>query len=219
MFLLFAFFLTNSCQKEEIGGCTWPDDPNYNADATFNDGSCAGDTIPYVPYTSPPDNFFGSMMTSYSENWDDWDFNFNGLSGYVTTSYAENWDDWDFSIGGVTGSLTTSYAENWDDWDLTTSGFSISMKTSYADNWDDWDVDGNSSSWHVDVATSYAENWDDWDAFGDSCDLDLYTSYSENWDDWDVSGFFGSTYPIECKIAVLFVPVIVTVLRQQGIIP
>jgi hypothetical protein len=49
--------------------------------------------------------------------------------------------------------------------------------------------------------------------------LDIYTSYAENWDDWNVKGFCGTAIPTEHRIAILFVPVIVNVLKIQGIIP
>ena len=215
--ILIVTIILTACLKPDKEGCTDPMAVNYNPAAETDNGNCNYDTTGPYPYL--PDNFSGEMYTSYSENWDDWDFEFGGVSGSVFTSFTENWDDWDFNFGGVTGSISTSYSENWDDWNLTTSDYSISIQTSFAENWDDWDVDDDHSSWHVNVATSYTKNWDDWDANGDSVDLDLSTSYTENWDDWDASGNFGTTQPVEYKIAVLFVPVIVNVLRQQGIIP
>jgi hypothetical protein len=210
-----AFFVLGACSKEDEG-CTDPLALNYDASALTDDGSCYYDG-PGVQL--PPDNFSGDLYTSFSENWDDWDFILNGISGSVYTSFSENWDDWDFNIGGINGSISTSFSENWDDWNLTTSNFSISIYTSYSENWDDWEVNDDNSSWSADVYTSYSENWDDWDADSDSLDLDIYTSFSENWDDWNVTGFCGTTIPMEHRIAVLFVPVIVNVLRVQEIIP
>ena len=182
-----------ACTKEDEG-CTDPLALNYNASALTDDGSCYYNG-PGIQL--PPDNFSADLYTSFSENWDDWDFN----------------------VGGITGSISTSFSENWDDWNLTTSNFSISIYTSYSENWDDWEVNDDNSSWSADVRTSYSENWDDWDADADSLDLDIYTSFSENWDDWNVTGFCGTTIPLEHRIAVLFVPVIVNVLKIQGIIP
>jgi hypothetical protein len=218
-FTLVISMLLVSCLKQEQEGCTDPLAYNYDPNAVVDNGICNYDSSWSGPYPYTPGNFSGEMYTSYSENWDDWDFKFNGISGEVYTSYSENWDDWDFTIGGVSGSLSTSYSENWDDWNLTTSNYSISIQTSYSENWDDWDIDDDNSSWNADVSTSYTENWDDWDADGDSVNLDIATSYAENWDDWDASGQFGTTLPVEYRIAVLFVPVIVNVLRQQSIIP
>ncbi|MBI3134021.1 MAG: hypothetical protein HYZ14_05030 [Bacteroidetes bacterium] len=208
-----------SCKKGPIEGCTDSAACNYSYNAEVDNGSCQYDSLSCGLYPYVPPSFSGEMYTSYAENWDDWDFQFKGVSGSLYTSYAENWDDWDFSIGGISGSISTSYAENWDDWNLVTSNFEISIYTSYAENWDDWDVDDDHSTWNASVYTSYSENWDDWEASGDSVDLDLYTSYSENWDDWDFEGEFANSIPLEHKVAVVFVPLIVTVLRQQGIIP
>lgn len=210
---IFILSVLASCTKNE-DGCMDPTATNYDAFALNDDGTCY-----YGLPTSISTNFHADLYTSYSENWDDWDFVINGVSGSIYTSYSENWDDWDFSIGGITGSLSTSYSENWDDWNLVTTNFSLSIYTSYSEDWDHWKVNDDNSSWHADVRTSYSENWDDWDADADSLDIDIYTSYSENWDDWNVSGNCGSTIPMEYKIGTLFVPVIVNVLRIQNIIP
>lgn len=202
-----------SCKKG--GGCTDPGALNYGPQAEYDDGSC-------LYSTNSPSwgiSFHGDLTTSYAENWDDWDFKLNGISGWVTTSYAENWDDWDFNLGGLTGSIQTSYAENWDNWDLITSNYHISIQTSFSEDWDNWDIDDDNSNWHADVKTSFSEDWDNWDALGDSLDLDIETSYSENWDDWNVSGKTGEDVPLEFQLAATFVPVIVNVLRIQSIIP
>lgn len=200
-----------SCKKED--GCTDPLAINYDAYAQTDDGSC------YYGNGIVSDNFNGDIYTSYSENWDDWDFSFNGISGSLFTQFSEDWDNWQFNYGGLTGDIETSYSENWDDWNLSTTNYSISIYTTYSENWDGWKIDDDNNSWYANVATSYSENWDDWNVDGDSLVLDLYTSYSENWDDWNTDGNIGTTTPKEYILAAHFVPLIVNVLRIQGIIP
>lgn len=209
-----SLLLFVSCNKDE--GCTDPLAVNYSSAAITDDGSCYYNS---PNPNNPQSNFSADLYTSFSENWDDWDLVMNGVTGSFYTSFSENWDGWNFNIGGVTGTLSTSFSENWDDWNLNSSDFSISMYTSFSENWDDWVIDDNNSSWTADVSTSFSENWDDWNAQGDSLDLDIYTSFSENWDDWNVSGTCGVTIPTEHRLAVLFVPVIVNVLRIQELIP
>jgi hypothetical protein len=211
LLVLISFSLIG-CIKEDI---------QQNPATTVNNGNTSGNSGGGVAWPVSE-----GMETSYSENWDDWDFSIKeddttAINVNVYTSYSENWDGWNFSANGFSGSLTTSYSENWDHWNLSSGSYNIELKTSYSENWDDWDIDDNTNGWHCDVRTSYSENWDDWDAddYNNDMHKDLATSYSENWDDWNTSGSWDSAYPNEYKIAVLFVPVIVNVMRIQGLIP
>lgn len=201
-----------SCKKDD-SGCTDPTAANYNPSALSDDGSC------FYPTGYIPPNFNGDIYTSFSENWDDWDFTFNGITGSLYTQFSEDWDNWYFNYGGLTGDIETSFSENWDDWNLSTNNYSISIYTTFSENWDGWKIDDDNSSWDANVTTSFSENWDDWDVQGDSLDLDISTSFSENWDDWNSSGNIAASIPKEYILAAHFVPIIVNVLRIQEIIP
>ena len=87
-----------SCKKDD-SGCTDPLASNYNPSALSDDGSC------FYPTNYIPPNFNGDIYTSFSENWDDWDFTFNGITGSLYTQFGEDWDNWYFNPGksSVTG--------------------------------------------------------------------------------------------------------------------
>jgi len=215
--LIFAVALIMySCKKNEpIPGCTWINDTNYNPDATFNDGSCVSDTITYI---APITNFNAAISSTWSEDWEDWDIYINGVHGTISTSWSNDWDDWDFEIGGISGDISTTWSNNWNDWDVTGTGFSLDISTTWSNNWNDWDIEDNSSSWNADVSSTWSNNWNDWDVNGDSVNIDWSTTWNNDWDDWDSDGFFSNTIPLENKVAVLFIPILISVLKSEGII-
>ena len=102
---------------------------------------------------------------------------------------------------------------------MTNGDYSITMTTSFSEDWDNWDINDNANNWHADVTTSFSEDWDNWDVNDNGHILDVQTAFSEDFDNWDVYGDFPNNYPIEYRVAILFVPVIVNVLIIQGIIP
>lgn len=211
--LLAAMF---ACKPEPapVPGCTWPNDPNYNPDATYYDGSCISDTIEPLPA-----NFDGEMQTVFAEDWDNWTFEMNGVTGSVVTNFSEDWDNWHFNFAGVSGNITTAFYEDWDNWDLVTSDYSISIETAFSEDWDNWELNDNNGPWQADVETVFADDWDNWEAEGDSISIDLATVFADDLDNWETDGYVGAAVPVEFKMAILFVPVIVNVLRQQGLIP
>ena len=214
---VFIWLIVFSCQKEEIGGCTSLWATNYNADATFDDGTCVYDTSSYPPPSAA--DFDGDISTSWTDNWNDWDIYINGVHGTVGTSWTNDWNDWDFEIGGISGDISTSWTNNWNDWTLTATGYNIDISTSWTDNWNDWELNNGVGPAEADVSTSWTNNWNDWDVLGDSVNINMDTDWSNNWNDWDVDGTFGSTLPIEYKVTVMFVPIIASVLKAEGIIP
>lgn len=220
-----GFFVTlvfSSCQKNdpEIGGCTSSWATNYNPDATYNDGSCIYDSSIYYPPPPPTAaDFDAEISTSWSDNWNDWDIYINGVHGTISTTWTNDWDDWDFEIGGISGDISTTWSNDWNDWDVTGTGFSLDISTTWSNNWNDWDIDNNSGLWDADVSSTWSNNWNDWDVSGDSVDIDMGSTWSNDWDDWDSDGTFGSTIPTENKVAVLFIPILISVLKAEGVIP
>jgi len=160
-----------------------------------------------------------SIYTSFSEDWDNWRIQLGDTLIYVTTSFSEDWDNWDFSFSGINGDIQTSFSEDYDNWDLSTSAFNISMRTSFSEDWDNWDIDDDAGSWHADVQTSFSEDWDNWDVYADGNKLvDIETNFSEDFDDWRVYGEFPASYPLEYKVAILFIPIFTAAIHQQGIV-
>jgi hypothetical protein len=93
------------------------------------------------------------------------------------------------------------------------------MRTAFSEDWDNWDIDDDNSSWHADVRTSFSEDWDNWDVYidGDHA-LDIQTNFSEDWDSWRVYGDFPADYPLEYRLSIIFIPVFISAIHQQGII-
>ena len=212
-----AFFFVSSCKKnKESEGCTSYSAVNYDPNATVDDGSCVYDTTTW-PSPGPAD-FNVSLGTTWSDNWNDWNLSINGVAGTISTDWTDNWNDWSFSFGGVSGDISTTWSNNWNDWDITGTGFSLDLSTTWTDNWNDWDIDDNNSAWQADVSSTWNDNWNDFDVTGDSVNIDLGTTWTNDWDDWSGTGTFGTAHPVSYKIVIVFVPVIVSVLKQQGII-
>ena len=169
--------------------------------------------------TWTPPSADASMYTNFSEDWDNWRVEIPDTIITVRTSFSEDWDNWDFSLPGLNGDIRTSFSEDWDNWSLITSDYTIQMRTSFSENWDNWDIDDMGSSWHAEVQTSFSEDWDNWDVFIGGTDvLDMNTNFSEDFDQWRGYGEFVSSNPIEYRLAVLFIPVFISALHQQGII-
>ena len=93
---------------------------------------------------------------------------------------------------------------------------SMDVVTSFSEDWDNWRIYHGDST--IQLTTSFSEDWDNWDASFQNWSADIYTNFSEDWDNWDVYGNFPESYPFEYKVAIVFVPIIVNVLRQQNII-
>jgi hypothetical protein len=158
------------------------------------------------------------MQTNFSEDWDNWRFYLGDTTIQLFTAFSEDWDNWDFSTNGLSGDLFTNFSNDWDNWKLTSDDYTITIKTSFSEDWDNWDITDGSNNWHADVTTSFSEDWDNWDAYDDGHFLDMQTAFSEDFDNWDVYGAFPASYPTEYRIAILFVPVIVNILKIQGVI-
>jgi hypothetical protein len=168
----------------------------------------------------------GEMKTPFSEDWDNWDFtaqltDSTTITIDVFTAFSEDWDNWDFSGSGISGDIFTAFTEDWDNWRLSNGNYTIQIRTAFTEDWDNWDIDDLNSGWHCDVTTAFTEDWDNWDADDatNNTQLDLVTGFSNDFDNWDVSGDWSTSYPLEYKLAVMFVPVIVNVLLIQGLIP
>lgn len=179
-----------------------------------------------IPPNTTNNTLTAEMQTAFSEDWDNWDFTVQQADSTnfainVQTAFSEDWDNWDFWATGISGDIITAFSEDWDNWSLVNTDYNIKMKTAFSEDWDNWDIDDIANGWHCDVRTSFSEDWDNWDADDSANDIhmDMVTSISNDFDDWVVTGAWLSTYPNEYKIAVLFVPIIVNVLRVQGIIP
>ena len=119
IFLVLISFGLIGCIKEDI---------QQTPATTVNNGGNTGTSGGGINWPASE-----SMETSYSENWDDWDFSVKEddttvINVSVNTSYSENWDGWNFSANGLNGNLTTSYSENWDDWDLTNGNYNIQIR-------------------------------------------------------------------------------------------
>ena len=167
--------------------------------------------------TYPPS--YGSnieMSTSFSNDLDDWKFKIGDSTVDVETAFMEDWDNWNFSGSGVTGAIETDFMEDWDQWKLTSSGHTIRMRTSFSNDWDDWDIDETTTGWHADVRTTFSNDFDDWNIDFEGYHLDVRTAFSNDWDDWDANGDFPSDLPLEHRVAVLFVPIMVGALIQAG---
>ena len=85
--ILSAVFIFLSCKKEEIGGCTSSWATNYNADATFDDGSCVYDSSIYYPPPPSAADFDAEISTTWSDNWNDWDIYINGVHFYYSINH------------------------------------------------------------------------------------------------------------------------------------
>jgi hypothetical protein len=158
------------------------------------------------------------MRTAFSEDWDNWDFEIGDSTVEVETSFSEDWDNWDFSYGATNGDIETNFSEDWDNWTLESDYYTIKMRTSFSEDWDNWDIDDIANGWHADVATGFSEDWDDWDISFSGGGLDVRTAFSNDWDSWEAYGGFPADFPLEYRIAVLFVPVITNVMIQNGLI-
>lgn len=159
------------------------------------------------------------MRTNFSEDWDNWRFYIGDTTAQVITAFSEDWDNWDLSAAGIQADIFTNFSNDWDNWKLSNGDYVITMTTSFSEDWDNWDINDNANGWHADVTTSFSEDWDNWDVNDNGHILDIQTAFSEDFDNWDVYGDFPSSYPLEYRVAILFVPVIVNVLIIQGIIP
>lgn len=172
----------------------------------------------------PPPPPIGEMKTTFSEDWDNWDYAIRDSTTVqvsVDTDFSEDWDNWGFSGGGVSGDISTSFSEDWDNWKLSNGNYTITMKTTFSEDWDNWDIDDNANDFHCDLRTSFSEDWDNWEASDSDtgAELDIETDFSDDFDNWDVDGEWPVSYPLEYKIAIMFIPTVVNVLRIQGLIP
>ncbi|MFT5821971.1 MAG: hypothetical protein ACI8ZM_003227 [Crocinitomix sp.] len=159
------------------------------------------------------------MRTDFSEDWDNWEFEIGDTTVEVETSFSEDWDNWEFSYGSIDGDIETNFSEDWDNWTLQSDDYTVKIRTSFSEDWDNWDIDDYANGWHADVTTGFSEDWDDWDiSFSGGGGLDVRTAFSEDWDSWEAFGDFPSGYPLEYRIALLFVPVITNVMIQNGLI-
>jgi len=176
---------------------------------------------PIYPVYPGGDPFITSsfkLRTNTSEDWDNWQFYLGDTTVTVRTSTSEDWDNWDFSFNWDDGDIRTNTSEDWDYWRLTASGVDLRIQTSTSNDWDNWDIKDVYSSWHADVTTSTSNDWDNWDIKIDGVNIDARTFTSNDFDNWDVIGDFPIDLPLENRIATLFVPVIVNVMIQQGLI-
>ena len=176
---------------------------------------------PIYPVNSGGDPFISSsfkLRTNTSEDWDDWRFYLGDSTVTVRTSTSEDWDNCDFSFNWDSGDIRTNTSEDWDYLRLTMSGVDLRIQTSTSNDWDNWDVTDLYSSWHADVKTSTSNDWDNWDVKINGTNIDVKTSTSNDFDNWDASNSFPQDTPLENRIAVLFVPIIVNVMIQQGLI-
>ena len=181
--------------------------------------SCEKDPVIGGNSNYPSVSYGAQMYTSFSEDWDNWRFIYGDTTAYVTTAFSEDWDNWDFSAADVSGDIKTVFSEDWDYWRLTNSGYTITMKTSFSEDCDNCDIDDNSNYWHLHVSTYFYEDWDNWDVYENGNHiLDINTSFSNDFDNWRVIGTFPEDYPMEYRVAAIFIPVIVNVLLIEGII-
>lgn len=195
--MIWAVLMMVSCEKEP---------------ATQNQNNGSG-------YTYPPVYYAAIMYTPFSNDWDYWRFEYGDTLGTFSTAFSEDWDYFNFGIAGVNGTVKTVFSEDWDYWRLTSASYDINIKTSFSEDYDSWDVDDLNSSWHLDVQTSFSDDFDNWDVYQGNHLLDIYTSFSEDWDSWRVTGEFPMNYPMEYRIAAVCVPVLVAVMKQNGLIP
>jgi len=198
----FAFFLF-ACEKTPP-----PAQQNY----CYTCGGVSG------PYSPDPSYRYGHIETVGSENWDYWSLALGDTTGHIETVGSENWDYWHFNLAATNGYIETIGSENWDYWKLTSGGRSIYIETVGSENWDYWHITESSTGFSAYMETAGSNNFDNWHLYINSSSvLSIETSGSENWDNWNFGTYSLHGMDLEQWAAVLFIPVYVSAIHQQGI--
>lgn len=189
LFTLGSLFALVSCQKQQA--------PNSNGSYNYT-------------YSRADD-----LSTSFSEDWDNWVFSIDSTDGYFRTAFSEDWDNWDVKIGSITGQIDTQFSEDWDNWEFKLSGYNIDIETNFSNDWDNWTVKDQNTGDIYRVTTSFSEDWDNWDVrLNGQLVMDMETDFSEDFDNWQIRNH-AITDDIH-KVCVMFIPVFISAIHQQG---
>ena len=176
-------------------------------------------------YNEPQSTFslnIVEMKTVYGNELDLWNFDMGDSTVRVETKFNEDWEDWIYRLNGENGEIETVYSNDWDDWKLEGKEFNLRIKTVYSNDYNKWEIKNTATNWSVNVRTTYTENsydesWNQWSVNGDNLSIQLKTVYSDI-DNWQMQGVFPTQYPLEYRIAILFVPIITNILIAQELI-
>ncbi|WP_258540599.1 hypothetical protein [Parvicella tangerina] len=155
------------------------------------------------------------LSTSFSEDWDNWEFTVDSSAGYFRTAFSEDWDNWDVKIGNISGQIDTQFSEDWDNWEFKLSGYNIDIETYFSNDWDSWTVKDQNTGDIYRVRTSFSEDWDNWEVkLNGELVMDMETDFSNDFDNWQIKNY-AITNEVH-KACVMFIPVFISAIHQQG---
>lgn len=182
-----------SCQKQQP--------PNSNGNSYWNGN--------YASY--------GNLSTSFSEDWDNWNYSLDSVSGYYRTAFSEDWDNWDVKINNITAQIDTQFSEDWDNWEFKLNGYNIDIETNFSNDWDNWIVQDHNSGDTYTVRTNFSNDWDSWEVrLNGTIVMKMRTDFSNDFDNWQIDDR-GMTDDVH-RACVMFIPVFISAIYQQGII-
>jgi hypothetical protein len=154
------------------------------------------------------------FYTKFTEDWDNWYCNVDGVDGDLRTVFTEDWDNWAYAGGNV----RTVFSEDWDNWRLNgADGTEIKIYTSFTEDWDNWTVKNINSGEVWDVRTTYSNDFDNWRVNTGYDIVSIQTVYSDDFDNWRFSTDLDTTYSVHEKMAMIFIPVFTASIYQRGL--
>ncbi|MCD6067826.1 MAG: hypothetical protein K0S33_2652 [Bacteroidetes bacterium] len=159
----------------------------------------------------------GDLRTVFSNDWDNWTYSIDSVSGSFRTVFSNDWDNWNITANGSTMSMRTVFSEDWDNWQLSFPGHQVTLKTVFAEDWDNWELKDYTTGDTYSIKTTFSNDWDNWTVYRNGTHvMDMRTDFSNDFDNWYTRNY-GVTNNLH-KSCLLFIPVFVGAIHQQGII-